>query len=54
MTPEQKSKLIVKQIINDFTGRKGLRQGWDEIDDDIQSEIIEQWESITLKILQQE
>jgi len=37
------SKAIVYDIIHDLTDRRGLRQGWDEIDDDIQDEIIDKW-----------
>lgn len=33
----------VDQIINDLTGRRALRQAWDEIDNDIQAEIRAQW-----------
>lgn len=32
-------------IINDLTGRSGLRQEWDNIDLDIQEEIKETWDS---------
>lgn len=37
---------IVKGIISDLTDRRGLRQEWDGIDDEIKAEIIQKWESI--------
>jgi hypothetical protein len=42
---------IVFSIIRDFTDRKGLRQEWENIDDDIQGKIIETWLEITKKQL---
>ena len=33
----------VFDIIHDLNDRRGLRQEWEEIDDDIQEEIIEKW-----------
>ena len=42
---------IIFSIIRDFTDRRGLRQGWENIDDDIQDEIIETWLEITKKQL---
>jgi len=41
--PASKSEEIVFEIMKDFTDRRGLRQEWDNIDDDIQEEIIETW-----------
>ena len=38
-----KSKQILFKILHDFTDRRGLRQGWEQIDDDIQEEILETW-----------
>lgn len=40
------AKKIVEGIMKDFTGRRGLRQEWDQIDDDIKKEIVEKWEKI--------
>lgn len=37
---------IVGFIIDDLTDRKGLRQVWDEIDEDIQQEIFNKWKRI--------
>ena len=34
---------IVFDIVKDFTDRRGLRQEWDNIDDDIQCEIMNTW-----------
>lgn len=48
MTNEQLSKNIVDKIKADFTDRRGLRQEWDAIDEDIKQEIIETWENIAL------
>jgi len=48
LTTEEK---IVFSIINDFTDRRGLRQEWEQIDNDIQEEIIEEWINIVKKQL---
>lgn len=37
---------IVWGIHNDFTDRRGLRQQWEEIDDDIRDEIFDAWVKI--------
>lgn len=42
---------IVRAIIKDFTHRRGLRQEWEFIDDEIQGEIISKWCDITLDCL---
>jgi len=34
---------IVDSIIADMTGRRGLRQAWDEIDSELQDEIRAKW-----------
>lgn len=36
-------KIIVSDIIKDFTDRRGLRQEWEQIDEDIQNEIKQEW-----------
>lgn len=36
---EKKAAKIVELFLADITGRRGLRQAWDEIDNDIQEEI---------------
>ncbi len=38
-----KEEQIVFEILSDFTDRRGLGQEWDNIDDDIQEEIIQEW-----------
>ena len=34
---------VVDGIIADFTDRRGLRQEWEQIDDEIQNEIRDEW-----------
>ncbi len=38
-----KAEKIVKEILADLTDRRGLRQEWENIDDDIQEEIKSEW-----------
>ncbi len=42
---------IVAGIERDFTDRRGLRQEWEQIDDDIQAEIREAWANIVRQII---
>ena len=42
---------IVDDIVKDFTDRRGLRQEWEMIDEDIQEEIREEWKKIVIKHL---
>ena len=37
------SKKILFEIVRDFKDRRGLKQEWDEIDEDVQEEIFETW-----------
>lgn len=37
---------IAQEILEDLTDRRGLRQAWEEIDDDIRDEILTRWVSI--------
>jgi hypothetical protein len=37
---------IVAAIIFDLGDRRGLRQEWDEIDNDVRAEIVQEWERI--------
>ncbi len=46
-----KAKNIVYQILADFTDRRGLRQEWEQIDDDIKEEIIQKWIDIVEKTI---
>ena len=36
----------LEALVNNMTGRRGLRQEWEGIDDDIRDEIIEDWQEI--------
>jgi len=45
---EERAKKIVHSIIDDLSDRRGLRQEWEKIDEDIQNEIKESWISIVL------
>ena len=54
MTPtknERSAEKIVQAIYRDFTDRRGLRQAWDTIDDDLQAEILAEWKRIVLSVL---
>lgn len=42
---------IVKKIKWDFTNRRGLRQEWENIDDEMQAEIQTDWIQIVKEIL---
>mgnify|MGYP001611918986 CR=1 FL=1 len=44
-----KSEMIVFDIINDISDRRGIKHEWDGIDGDIQEEIIDTWKSIIEK-----
>ena len=48
-TPQ--NERILFGFLRDFTDRRGLRQEWDQIDDDIQEEILETWDEIITKEL---
>ena len=32
---------VVKRIVDDLTDRRGLRQAWEEVDEDIQQEVVD-------------
>jgi len=36
-------KRILFAIVQDFTDRRGLRQEWEQTDEDIQDEMLETW-----------
>jgi hypothetical protein len=38
-----KAKTILFRIVSDFTDRRGLRQEWEQIDNGIQDEIMQEW-----------
>ena len=47
MRPEtDPSSAIVHDIIEDISDRRGLRQEWSNIDDDVKQEIVKSWTSI--------
>ena len=46
---EARVKNIVDNILSDLTGRKGLGNEWEAIDEDIQEEIIAGWCDIVVK-----
>ena len=46
-----KEQKILFGIIHDFTDRRGLRQEWDQIDEEIQEEILQTWYGIICKNL---
>lgn len=48
---KKRAKAIIKAIKRDFTDRRGLRQAWDDIDDEIQKEIVATWTSLVVKEL---
>ncbi len=48
MNEEIKAESIVNDIIKDLTDRRGLRQEWECIDQDIQQEIRDEWKKIVL------
>jgi hypothetical protein len=47
----QQAREIVLRIIIDLTDRRGLRQQWEEINDEIRDEIVAQWEKLTREVL---
>lgn len=42
---------IVEKIIDDMSDRRGLRQEWESIDDDVKREMEETWKTIVRKVL---
>jgi hypothetical protein len=49
MTDEQRTRVsgsIVGRIVADLTDRRGLRQEWESIDEDVRQEIMETWGDI--------
>ncbi len=50
MTLEKANK-VVQGILKDLTGRRGLRQEWEQIDGDIQQEISDTWTGIVAAAL---
>lgn len=48
--PDRNSKRILFDIVSDLTDRRGFRQEWEQVDEDIQEEILSTW----LEIIQDE
>ena len=40
---EVMASAAVLVIVEDLTNRRGLRHAWDEIDDEVRAEIVEEW-----------
>lgn len=51
LTEDERAAAVVDRIVADLSDRRGLRQEWDEIDADIQSEIRETWHDIIVQEL---
>jgi hypothetical protein len=45
----QKAIKAVERIVSDLGDRRGLRQEWDEIDEDVQGEIMLVWVGIIVE-----
>lgn len=54
MNAADRGPAAVRAILADFTDRKGLRQVWESIDDDIRDEIIETWTDLLQSALTKE
>lgn len=44
-----RNKRILFDLVADFTDRRGLRQEWEQIDEDVQEEIFRTWLRIIKK-----
>lgn len=49
MTIDKIAENAVNEIVSDLNDRRGLRQEWEQIDDDIQNVIKETWKDIIKK-----
>ena len=47
------AKIAVRNIIKDLKDRRGLRQEWEQIDEDIQCEIQDVWVAWVLQAIQE-
>lgn len=45
---EGRCRDVINEIIKDLAGRKGLGDAWEEVDDDIKEDIIDEWVEIIL------
>jgi hypothetical protein len=50
-TAAESARRIVHALIKDLCDRRGLRQAWEQIDDDVQREIVKTWTQIATKCL---
>ena len=48
------SRKMVNKILEDLTDRRGLRQAWDEIDEEIQEEIRTSWTIIIDNVINED
>lgn len=49
---ETLAKKAVKKIIEDLSDRRGLRQAWEGIDEDIRDEIVDVWQTIIVGVFE--
>jgi hypothetical protein len=42
---------VVAEIVKDLTDRRGLRQQWEKIDEDVQNEIVSRWKHLVFSTL---
>ncbi|HVY65914.1 MAG TPA: hypothetical protein VHH11_13915 [Gammaproteobacteria bacterium] len=47
--PKNAAEHAVAAIVADLTDRRGLRQAWEAIDDDVREEIAETWAQLLAK-----
>ena len=45
------ARRIVFDILHDLRGRSGLRQAWDGVDEEIQAEILQEWQRMATERL---
>ena len=48
---DKTAEMVVDAIVTDFTDRRGLRQEWEQIDEEIQNEIKGEWMRLVREIL---
>ena len=51
---EQQARIAVAAIVKDLSDRRGLRQEWEQIDDDIREEIRETWAELIVAASREE
>ena len=45
---------IVNELLNDMSDRRGFRQNWEAIDDNIQRDIKNEWRWLAAEVLREE